>query len=628
MKSLLLLLLLSLSSVSSLNSDGLSLLSLKSSITTDPTRSLSTWVDSDSTPCSWAGITCSPHNNRVTQIDLPNKGFNGYIPSQLGAISTLKRLSLFHNNFTKPIPSLLFNASNLVFLDLSHNRFTGGIPDQVKTLKKLVRLDLSSNQLNGSLPDCLSELSELTGTLNLSYNGFSGGVPEAYGKFMISVSLDLRYNNLSGKIPQIGSLLNQGPTAFAGNLNLCGFPLQNVCAESENPRVPENVVTPKPEFSKVYPVMQRGKSKGGLVIVPIIAGFFIIIGVASVSVWLFWRKCGSKKGNVGKEKSFKGVEEVSEEGQKGKFVVMVEDEEYEMELEDLLRASAYVMGKSWSGIVYKVVVGRRGAKATVAVRRLSEGGGFLKFKEFESEVEAIGKVRHQNVVRLRAYYYASDEKLLVSDFIPNGSLYNALHGKASNSLPPLSWTTRLKIAQGTARGLVYIHECSPRKYVHGNIRSSKILLGEDLQPYVSGFGLTRLVVSMTNTSKKQSSTQHRSLTSPSTSYLAPEARIHSNRLTQKCDVYSFGILLLEILTGRLPDEKEDEKSLESCVRMTFREERPLCEILDEALLDEVHAKKQVLAVFHIALNCTELDPEMRPRMRAVFDSLDRIGVSH
>lgn len=205
-------------------------------------------------------------------------------------------------------------------------------------------------------------------------------------------------------------------------------------------------------------------------------------------------------------------------------------------------------------------------------------------------------------------------------------------------MPPLPWAARLKIAQLTARGLVYIHEFSPRKYVHGNLKSSKILLDDDLQPYISGFGLNRLVSStsrLTNSaSKKQNSNQtifttstmDSSISAPSTVYVAPEVRVSGSKFTQKCDVYSFGIVLLEMLTGRLPDAglENDGKTLESFVRKAFREEQPLSEIIDPALLPEVYAKKQVVAAFHVALSCTELDPEVRPRMATVSESLDRI----
>ncbi|KDP37363.1 hypothetical protein JCGZ_06817 [Jatropha curcas] len=626
----------------SLTTDGLALLALKAAITTDPTQVLASWADSDLTPCHWHGVTCI--NHRVISLILPNRSFTGYLPSELGLLDSLTRLTLSHNNFSKIIPSNLFNATSLRSLDLSHNSLSGPIPAEIKSLKALTHLDLSSNFLNGSLPEFLVEIESLTGTLNLSYNSFSGEIPESYGKLPVMVSLDLRHNNLTGKVPLVGSLVSQGPTAFAGNPGLCGFPLRTPCPEainatsSETLENPENPKDSNPSFAAESDDKQ--KEKNGSVTVPLISGVSVVIGAVSISVWLFRKKWGSaEKGKMGKEENIGNNVDCIEEGQKGKFAII--DEGFNLELEDLLRASAYVVGKSRNGIVYKVVVGERGSGAVVptvvAVRRLNEGDATWRFKEFESEVEAIGRLHHPNIVRLRAYYYANDEKLLISDFIRNGSLYTALHGGPSNTSPPLSWTARLKIAQGTARGLMYIHEYSPRKYVHGNLKSTKILLDDELQPYISSFGLVRLVSGTskftTAASKKQylnqtivTSAIGSKISTPSNFYLAPEARAFSSKFSQKCDVYSFGIILMELLTGQLPDAgpENDGKGLESLVRKVFREERPLSEIIDPALLSEVYAKKQVIAMFHIALNCTELDSEVRPRMRMVSESLDRI----
>ncbi|KAG5615419.1 hypothetical protein H5410_015243 [Solanum commersonii] len=610
----------SISVIFSLNSDGVSLLALKSAISNDPSEFLSSWSELDSSACHWNGITCD-ENQKVTSISLSSKNLSGYIPSEIGALSSLSILSLSYNNFSKPIPIHLFNATSLHSLDLSNNAFTGFLPQQITSLINLKHLDLSANFLNGSLPQQLTHLTLLTGTLNLSYNRFTGQLPASYGKFPVTLSLDLRHNNLTGKIPSIGSLLNQGPTAFSGNPFLCGFPLDTPCTEPEAQKPPPNSNPNEEEVRFVG----KGKSGNGSVVVSLISGVSVVIGVMFVSVLVLRRKWKLDEGKMGKEKL-----EKPEEGQKGKYVVL--DEGFGMELEDLLRASAYVVGKSRSGIVYKVVAGA----TVVAVRRLSEGDVTWKFKEFETEVEAIGRVQHPNVVRLRAYYYASDEKLLVTDFIRNGTLHNALHGGLGNNLPPLSWAARLKIAQGTARGLMHIHECNPRKYVHGNINSTKILLDDDLQAYISGFGLTRLVSGCSkpiNSSTKKLSTSQiiispQNSTLSCTMYMAPESRVPGSKFTQKNDIYSFGMVLLEILTGQLTDggsEVEDDgKGLECLVRKIFRQERPLSEIIDPALLNEVHAKKQVVAAFHIALNCTELDPELRPRMRTVSDNLDCI----
>ena len=430
----LLFLCLSITFTSSLNSDGLSLLALKAAIDVDPTGILTSWSDSDSvpTPCSWEGISCT--NNQVTQLTLPSKGLTGYIPSELGHLTELTTLQLSNNNFTKTIPSSLV-TNKLVFLDLSHNSLSGPLPSSLTSLTSLVHCDLSSNFLNGSLPESLSELISLTGTLNLSHNSFSGQIPEKLGNLPVEVSLDLCDNSLSGEIPQVGSLLNQGPTAFSGNPGLCGFPLRNLCPDEtkvpdflpENPDANPNAVRTEP--------VQDGRGKGGLFVVVglVLVSVGVVVVLMLVVVRRRRRRLNDGEGGFGKGKMEGEVLGCGEE-QKGRFVVV--DEGFGLELEDLLRASAYVVGKSRSGIVYKVVGGGKGSvpAATVAVRRLSEGDdGGLRFKEFEAEVEAIGRLRHPNVVPLRAYYYASDEKLLITDFIRNGSLHTALHGITSHT---------------------------------------------------------------------------------------------------------------------------------------------------------------------------------------------------
>uniref|UniRef100_A0A7N0UU58 Protein kinase domain-containing protein n=1 Tax=Kalanchoe fedtschenkoi TaxID=63787 RepID=A0A7N0UU58_KALFE len=621
----------------SLNSDGLALLALKSAITTDPSDTLKTWSASHRNPCRWVGVTCSDY--RVTELTLPSLGLTGYIPSELGLLHSLQRLTLRNNTFSKTIPARLFNATSLTHIDLSRNHLAGPVPSQINSLKCLTQLDLSSNHLNGSLPQSLSDLSLLAGTVNLSYNDFSGEIPPSYGAFPVKVSLDLRHNNLTGRIPQTGSLLNQGPTAFSGNPRLCGFPLQTPCPEA-GPENPLSVPNPKlPNGADIAAEAgedpEQRKQGTVTVAIPIISGVSVLIAAVTVSVWIFNKKRSSSDGGrIGKPVPNKeDLENVKadEQGHKGKFVVL--DEGFDLELEDLLRASAYVVGKSKGGIVYKVVCG---GGAVVAVRRLSESDAVWKFKEFVAAVEAIGRVQHPNLVRLRAYYYASDEKLLVSDFINNGSLYTALHGGPSSPVPPLSWASRLKIAQGIARGLMHVHENSPRRYVHSNVKSSKILLGNDLHPYISGFGMTHLISGaseLSHTTLKHQNLSHHILkglkvSGASVVYSAPEIRFSGSKFTQKCDVYSFGIVLLEILTGKMPDggPEDNGDELESFVRKAFREKCPMSDIIDPSLLHEVYAKKQVVAAFHIALNCTEVDPEVRPRMRYVSESLDRINL--
>ncbi|ERN06885.1 hypothetical protein AMTRI_Chr06g174590 [Amborella trichopoda] len=695
----------------SLTPDGLSLLALKSAVDSDPNQAFSDWNENDTTPCHWSGVSCMAilgnSDPRVVGITISNKGLHGYIPSELGALVYLRRLNLHGNHFAGSLPSQLFNASSLHSLilydnnftgslppglcrpprlqnlDLSHNdlggplspnisqckqlqrlilagnRFSGEIPAGLgSSLKNLVQLDLSSNLFNGSLPPDLGDLGSLSGTMNLSENQFSGEIPASLGRLPITVSLDLRSNNLSGQIPQQGSLTNQGPTAFLDNPGLCGFPLQNPCRNS--PISGQRIPAITPEASKH---IQKGM-KPGIIVAISAADALGVAMIGGLIVFIYWRArdnkgscsctgkeklgrnhvarkwfCGKNRGNA--------TESGSEKGGEGELVAI--DKGFHVEMEELLRASAYVLGKSSLGIVYKVVVGNG---IPVAVRRLGEGGA-QRFKEFEAEVEAIGKVRHPNVVRLRAYYWAPDEKLLICDYISNGNLITALHGRSGQAPANLPWPVRLKIAKGTARGLAHLHDCSPRKYVHGDIKPSNILLDSNLNPYISDFGLSRLfgitgnpnanisggylgsVLPYARTPSVSAKGGDWSGTTAGTSksftdcYKAPEARIVGARPAQKWDVYSFGVVLLEMLTGRSPEAQwaATGEELVSWVRKAFEEEMALSEIVDPALLREVHAKKEVLAAFHVALTCTEAEPEARPRMKSVSDALEKIGSS-
>lgn len=213
-----------------------------------------------------------------------------------------------------------------------------------------------------------------------------------------------------------------------------------------------------------------------------------------------------------------------------------------------------------------------------------------------------------------------------------------------NGQRSLSWSTRLRVAEGAARGLAYLHECSPRKLVHGDVKPSNILLDHDYNAYISDFGLNRLIAITGSGSASFSSfvggsgfmgcslPAYTLQPNKPNNYRAPEACVPPNRPTQKWDVYSFGVVLLELLTGKSPELSPTTSSsslevpdLVRWVRKGFEEENPLSDMVDSMLLQEVQAKKEVLAVFHVALSCTESDPEIRPRMKTVSENLDRIG---
>lgn len=477
--------------VSSLNSEGYALLSFKQSIYADPEGSLGNWNSSDESPCSWNGVTCK--EEKVVSVSIPKKRLYGLLPSALGSLFDLRHVNLRNNKLFGSLPSELFQAQGLQSLvlygnslsgplpndigklgylqtlDLSQNMFNGSIPTSIVQCKRLKtldlsqnnftgslpigfgvnlfaleKLDLSFNRFNGSIPSDMGNLSNLQGTVDLSHNLFGGSIPASLGNLPEKVYIDLTYNNLSGPIPQNGALMNRGPTAFIGNPGLCGPPLKNPCSPDTTgatppasyPYLPSNY-PPQSDDSARSSGKARGLSK--CAIIAIVVGD--VVGICVVGLlfsYCYSRICvrsRTKDDNVyGFEKGRRGRKEclcfrkdesetLSEHVEQYDLVPL--DSQVAFDLDELLKASAFVLGKSGIGIVYKVVLEDG---LTLAVRRLGEGGS-QRFKEFQTEVEAIGKLRHPNIVTLRAYYWSVDEKLLIYDYISNGSLASALHGK-------------------------------------------------------------------------------------------------------------------------------------------------------------------------------------------------------
>ncbi|KAL9815727.1 putative protein kinase RLK-Pelle-LRR-III family [Arabidopsis thaliana] len=593
-------------------------------------------------------------------LDLSDNHISGALPASFGALSNLQVLNLSDNSFVGELPNTLGWNRNLTEISLQKNYLSGGIPGGFKSTEYL---DLSSNLIKGSLP------SHFRGNrlryFNASYNRISGEIPSGFAdEIPEDATVDLSFNQLTGQIPGFRVLDNQESNSFSGNPGLCGsdhakHPCRDGEATSPPPSptpnsppalaaIPNTIgLTNHPISSKTGP-----KSKWDhkpVLIIGIVVGD--LAGLAILGIVFFYiyqsRKTEDRNGYVkmvhvinrfqdigirirrrepGRTKS---TVRIRRSRKKGTLVNL--DSEKELEIETLLKASAYILGATGSSIMYKAVLQDGTA---VAVRRIAECG-LDRFRDFEAQVRAVAKLIHPNLVRIRGFYWGSDEKLVIYDFVPNGSLANARYRKVGSSPCHLPWDARLKIAKGIARGLTYVHD---KKYVHGNLKPSNILLGLDMEPKVADFGLEKLLIgdmsyrtggSAPIFGSKRSTTSLEFGPSPSPSpssvglpYNAPES-LRSIKPNSKWDVYSFGVILLELLTGKIVvvDELGQVNGLviddgERAIRMA-----------DSAIRAELEGKEEaVLACLKMGLACASPIPQRRPNIKEALQVLERFPV--
>nr|XP_004511532.1 probable inactive receptor kinase At4g23740 isoform X2 [Cicer arietinum]XP_012574377.1 probable inactive receptor kinase At4g23740 isoform X2 [Cicer arietinum]XP_012574378.1 probable inactive receptor kinase At4g23740 isoform X2 [Cicer arietinum] len=281
---------------------------------------------------------------------------------------------------------------------------------------------------------------------------------------------------------------------------------------------------------------------------------------------------------------------------------------YTFDLEDLLRASAEVLGKGTFGAAYKAILEDA---TTVVVKRLKEVA--VGKKDFEQHMDIVGSLKHENVVELKAYYYSKDEKLIVYDYYNQGSISALLHGKRGEDKVPLDWNTRIKIALGAARGLAHIHSENGGKLIHGNVKSSNIFLNTKQYGCVSDLGLATIMSSVTQP------------VSRAAGYRAPEVT-DTRKATQASDVYSFGVVLLELLTGKSPihTTRGDEIiHLVRWVHSVVREEWT-AEVFDLELMRCPNIEEEMVEMLQIAMSCVVRMHDQRPKMSEIVSMIENV----
>lgn len=542
-------------------------------------------------------------------LRLPGNGLVGQLQiNTIGNLTQLRVLSLRRNALSGTLPSDLALCTHLIDLHLQGNNFSDEIPSSFFTLTNLVRVNLARNNFSGDFSSGFNNLISLR-TLYLENNQLTGSLPDLSGLNNLR-QFNVSFNRLTGLIPW--SLHNFSAESFLGT-SLCGEPLVS-CSNAKD-----------------------SSNLSGGAIAGIAVGSVVGLLLILIILFILWRKY--RTGNIPSpvERSpmppspIKPPEHeswdrnpvilpeenldsnnilssqystdqrlkmaIKNDGIDG--LVFFGDDVNTFTLQELLKSSAEVFGKGTVGSTYKAYL-ENGAH--VIVKRLRNVA--VPEKEFRSKIEDVGSLIHENLLPLRGYFYGREEKLLVYEPMPNGSLYALLHG---NKKQRLSWEIRSKIALGAARAIEYLHSNGPGT-THGNIKSSNIFLTNYYYARVSEQGLTQLVSSSSNMN----------------GYRAPEIT-DSRRTSQLADVYSFGVLLLELLTNKFPDDalREEGIILPSWVRSVVQEKWTI-EVFDPKLLEYENLEEQMVQLLHLAISCTSQSPERRPAMAEITRRIDEI----
>ncbi|CAN4091605.1 unnamed protein product [Withania somnifera] len=537
--------------------------------------------------------------SRLEVLDVSLNQFNGQIPASYGQLASLNRLVLSKNAFSGMIPPTLGNCLSLQLLDLSSNELSGNMPVELFGIQALdIALNLSWNILSGVVPPQISALNKLS-ILDLSHNQLGGDLLSLSGLENL-VFLNVSYNNFTGYLPDNKLFRQLSAAELAGNKGLCSLG-HDACflSNAEGRGMISN-----------SNVKRSWRLKLAITLLSVVTIALALLGMLAV----YRVRKMSREDN--------DSELGGRDSSAWKFTPF---QKLNFSVEQILRClvESNVIGKGCSGVVYRAELENGEA---IAVKKLwsttlATGYNCQNFKSgvtggvrdsFSTEVKTLGSIRHKNIVKFLGCCWNQNTRLLMFDYMPNGSLGSLLHER---SVGCLEWELRYKIVLGAAQGLAYLHhDCTP-PIVHRDIKANNILIGHDFEPYIADFGIAKLVDD--GEFARSSNT-----VAGSYGYIAPEYG-YMMKITERSDVYSFGVVVLEVLTGKQPIDPTIPDGLH--IVDWVRQKRGKAEVLDVSLCARPESEiEEIMQTIGVAMLCVNPSPDDRPTMKDVAAMLKEI----
>ncbi|KAJ9147524.1 hypothetical protein P3X46_029676 [Hevea brasiliensis] len=531
-------------------------------------------------------------------LDASNNQITGFIPPGIGKMVSLVSLNLSCNFLQGPIPTSLSQIKGLKYLSLAGNKINGSIPSSLGELQSLEVLDLSSNMLSGEIPNNLVNLRNLTALL-LNDNKLSGQIPSGLANVTMLSAFNVSFNNLSGSLPLSNNLMKCSSVLGNPYLRPCHvFSLTVPTPDSGSSAVAQGYTVSPPSQSQ-----KSGNSGFNSIEIASIASASAIVSVLLALIVLFFytRKWSPKSKIMGSTR---------------KEVTIFTDIGVPLTFENVVRATgnfnaSNCIGNGGFGATYKAEIS---PGVLVAIKRLAVGR-FQGVQQFHAEIKTLGRLHHPNLVTLIGYHASETEMFLVYNYLPGGNLEKFIQERSTRAV---DWRILHKIALDIARALAYLHDqCVPR-VLHRDVKPSNILLDDDFNAYLSDFGLARLL----GTSETHATTG----VAGTFGYVAPEYAM-TCRVSDKADVYSYGVVLLELLS----DKKALDPSFSSFGN-GFNIVAWACMLLKQGRAKEFFTAglwdagphDDLVEVLHLAVVCTVDSLSTRPTMKQVVRRLKQL----